>query len=127
VVVDESVKRVLEQAQWDLNNAVIDVELQDLTVQFSSLSTPIAGVVTNMTHPYAGVNVAVTDVIAEIINPETVYFSASADQTDLPNIQEGMAGEITFDAYPDIKVPATVRSIAFTPKEDETGTVYDVK
>lgn len=127
VVVNDRIKRILEKAQFDLTNSVIDVELQDLTIQFSSISTPISGVVTNLTHPNAGVNVGVTEQIAEIVNPETVYFSASADQTDLPNIKEGMSGEIIFDAYPDVTVPATVRSISFTPKEDETGTVYDVK
>src|SRR3990167_5798103 len=48
-------ERVLQDAQYDLNNAVLDVELQSLTVEYANLWTPIAGVVTRIDVPFSGV------------------------------------------------------------------------
>ncbi len=125
--INDRMERILAKSQYDLNKAVLDVEIQNLAIELASIYSPIEGLVVSSTIPYAGVNVSPSADEVVVVNPSTVYFSASVDQTDLPNIHEGMAGEITFDAYPDITVLATVRSISFTPKEDETGTVYDVK
>jgi len=115
------------ESQYDLNNAVLDVEIQDLTVKLANISSPIKGVVTKLNYPVAGVNVALGQTIAEIVNPQTIYFSALPDQTDVVKLKEGMEGEVVLDAYPDEKIPAIVQTIAFSPKTDETGTVYQVK
>lgn len=120
-------RRIAEKAQYDLNSAVIDVELQDLSIRLATISTPIAGIVTKASSPYAGVNVTPTQAEFEIVNPDTVYFSALADQTEVVKLENGTIGEIVMDAYPDEKVNAEIKSIAFNPKEDETGTVYPVK
>lgn len=119
-------KRLFDNSQLNLNNAILDVELQALSFQHSHLSTPIAGVVTRVDAPYAGVNVTPLTTF-EIINPNTVYFSATVDQTDLAHINQGQIGKITLDAFPEAEVNGTVQSISFTPKEGETGTVYEAK
>src|SRR3990167_3915646 len=120
----ETAKRTLENAQFDLNNTVLDVELQAIAKEYSYLYTPIEGIVTRIDAPTAGLNVSITD-IYEVINPQTVYFAVSADQTEVVNLHAGQKGTITLDAYPDNPIIGTVDTIAFTPKTDETGTVYE--
>ncbi len=123
---DDEFKRLFANSQLDLNNAVLDVEIQSIAFQNANISSPISGVVTRVDAPYAGVNITPATLF-EIINPGTVYFSATIDQTDLPSINEGLTGEITLDAYPEDKVSGTIQSISFTPIVGETGTVYEAK
>jgi len=123
----EAALRALDIAQFDLNNAVLDVELKDIALKYAYLYSPIEGIVTMVDSPYAGVYVTSTQAEFEIVNPKTIYLSAIADQTDVVNLALGMKGTITFDPYPDDKIEGTVDQIGFTPKEDETGTVYEVK
>lgn len=119
--------RVLDKAQYDLNNSVIDVELKNLAIEYSYLSSPIEGVVVRVGSPYAGVNVTPSQAEIEIINPKTIYFSATAEQTDVVKLKEGKSGGIVLDAYPDDEIKGEVKKISFIPKEDETGTVYEIK
>ena len=43
------------------------------------------------------------------------------------DLKEGDIGEISLDAYPDQKFKATLYYISFSPKEGETGTVYELR
>ncbi|MBI3366322.1 efflux RND transporter periplasmic adaptor subunit [Candidatus Roizmanbacteria bacterium] len=126
-LIREKAERTLKSSQYDLNNAVLDVELQSLSVEFVNLWTPIEGVVTKVGSPFAGVNITPSQAEFEIINPKTVFFSATADQSDVVKISEGLLGKITLDAFPDDKINAVVKDISFVPKSGETGTVYEVK
>lgn len=123
----KSVERAAQKAQNDLNNAVLDVELQSLAKQYANLSSPIEGKVVEVDSPYAGVNITPSQARFVIINPNTVYFSALADQTEVVKLQPGMKAEIVFDSYPDKKTNAFIDSISYTPKDGESGTVYEVK
>ena len=119
--------RVLEKAQYDLNNAIIDVELKNLAIEYSYLASPIEGIVIRVGSPYAGVNITPAQAEIEIVNPNTIYFSVAADQTEVVKLKEGKKGNIVFDAYPDDQIKSEVDKISFIPKEGETGTVYEVK
>lgn len=119
--------RVAEQAQFDLNNSVLDVELQTLSIELANLYSPIGGIVTSVGTSTVGVNIVPTQAEFTIVNPETLYFSATADQTEIVNLKEEMVGEIVFDALADTSANASIASIGFTPIVDETGTVYEVK
>lgn len=123
----ERVLRIGEKAQFDLNNSVIDVELEDLAIQLSSLTTPISGIVTKIDAPYAGINVTPATAEIEVINPETVFFNAFADQTEVVKLHEGMSGTVTLDAYEDQEFVGTVENISFVPKAGETSTTYEIK
>lgn len=124
--VGDKLKRLIETAQFDLNNSVLDVELSNLSAQYSYLTSPVAGIVTRVDTPNAGVNVTPASTF-EVINPDTVYFSALVDQTDVGKINEGKDAKISLDAFPDETLHGTIKSIAFTPKPGETGTVYETK
>ncbi len=120
-------ERVLKQNQLNLENTVLDVEYQNLTIDFANLFTPIEGIVTKVNTPYAGVNITPAQAEFEVINPKTLYFSVTADQTEVVNLKEGQKGVIVFDSFPEKEFSGKIYWIAFTPKAGETGTVYQIK
>lgn len=123
----KSAERTLQDSQYDLNNAVLDVELQNLSLEYANLWTPIGGVVTKVSTPFSGVNITPSGSEFEVINPKTIYFSATADQTEVIKLKEGDKGELTLDAYPDLKNKVRIDYLGFIPKTGETGTVYEVR
>jgi len=123
----DTIKRTLDKSQFSLNNAVLDVEAADLTLKFANLWTPIEGIVTNVDAPMAGQNITPATATFEVINPKTIYFSSLADQTEVTKFSVGQKGTLILDSFGDKQIEGTVTSIAFTPKADETGTVYEVK
>lgn len=125
--VTTAIQRLVDQSQFSLNNTVLDVELSDLTRQFSNLWAPFDGIVIRADAVSSGLNVTPLVTGYEIVNPDSIYFSATADQADVINLSVSAAGEITFDPYPDQPVTGTITNIAYAPKSDETGTVYEVK
>lgn len=128
VALTDEIKRIQDKAQKDLNNSVLDVEIQTLSIEMANLWTPIEGIVTRVDSPQPGVNISLpTQAEFEIINPNTVYFAATADQEEVTTIREGMGGDLILDSYPQLSLAGTIKNISFTPKEDETGTVYAVK
>lgn len=124
--IKERAERTLENAQFDLNNSVLDVEVQTIAKEYAFLYTPIAGIVTRVDAPNAGANVSITDTY-QVVNPDSLFFSIEVDQTDVVKIHEGMIGSITLDAYPDEQIPGSITSISFTPITGESGTVYEAK
>lgn len=125
--ITDAMKRLLDQSQFSLNNAILDVEIRDISKQFSSLWTPIEGIVTRVASPFAGVNITPSQAEFEVVNPQTIYFTATADQTDVVKLHKGMNSEMVLDAYPDKIVFGTITDVSFTPDTNETGTVYNVK
>ena len=121
----DKMKRLLENSQYGLDSSVLDVEITNLSLEYSNLFTPIAGVVTRVDSKYAGVNITAAQAEFEIINPETLYFTFTADQTEITKLKDGMRGEMTFDAFPDQKKEGALYYISYTPKTGETGTVYE--
>lgn len=127
VILSDAERRILEESQFGLNNAVLDVEIQNLALEYANLYSPIAGIVTRADTPYAGVNITPAGSEIDIINPVSVYLSVSADQNEVINLKPGMAAEIVMDPYPEEKLKGTVNTVSFTPKAGESNTVYEVK
>lgn len=120
-------ERTLKNNQFSLENTVLDVEYQNLSLEYASLWTPIEGIVTHVAVPFAGVNVTPAGADFEVVNPKTIFFLVAAEQGDVINLREGDIGEISFDAYPEKKFKASINYISFSPKEGETGTVYELR
>lgn len=119
--------RTLTKAQIDLNNSVLDVESQNIGISLASISTPISGIVTKVDPPFAGVNIAPFQSTIEVVNPYSLYFEVTADQTEVAQITEGMKVKIVLDAFPESEFEGSIENISFVPKEGETSTVYKVK
>jgi HlyD family secretion protein len=123
----DTIKRTLDENQFSLNNAVLDVQAQDLALKFANLWTPIEGLVTNIDAPTAGQNITPATATFEVINPKSIYFSVAVDQTDVTKFKVGQKGTVTLDSYSDKPIEGTVTSIGFTPMTNQTGTMYEVK
>ena len=123
----DTVRRTLDETQFSLNNAVLNVQAQDLALKFANLWTPIEGIVTSIDAPTAGQNITPAGGTFEVINPKTIFFSATADQSDVTKFKVGQKGSIVLDSYSDKPIDGTITSIGFTPMANQTGTVYELK
>lgn len=118
---------VLENNQYNLEKAVVSVQLQELARQQSVLTSPIDGLVTKAEIPYPDVAVLASQTPYEIVNPNSVYFQVNADQTEVTGLSASQSGTIVFDSYPDEELVGSISQISFSPDPEETGTVYPIK
>ena len=125
--VRDAVKRTLQKNQFDLNNSVLTVEAKDLAMKFSNIWTPIEGIVTSIDVPVPGTNITPAGAVFRVVNPKSLYFSATADQTEVVNFLTGTSGKIVLESYPDIEMDGVIESISFEPKAGESGIVYELK
>lgn len=121
----DTMKRLLEKAQYDLTNAIIDVELGQLTKEYSYLTSPIDGILVRTDVKNTYVNITPSAAEFEVINPDTLYFSFTADQTEVIKLKEGVRAKVTLDSYPDESISGELYFVSFIPKTGETGTVYE--
>lgn len=122
---EPDIRRALEAAQYDLNSSVLDVELQDLSLKLSRLTSPIKG--TLVSSPITTPNVYVTALDEwYIVDPESLTFTADLDESDLSKVEVGQTATIDLDAYPDMELETTVRDISYNSKLTTTGTVFEV-
>jgi|APSaa5957512622_1039677.scaffolds.fasta_scaffold23984_2 RND family efflux transporter MFP subunit len=126
--VTDTIKRILQKNQWDLNKAVLDVELYDITVKYSTLVTPIKGIVTHIDNPVAGVNITAATSIFTVADPESLEFVAMVDEVDIGSLEASQSAQIILDTYPDELIDTHISSIDFSSSTDSSGsTVYLVK
>lgn len=123
----DDMKRILVRSQNTLDNAVINYELQDLTLKYATLTSPINGVVVNIDQPANGINVTPSSASFYIIDPTSIYFKANIDQEDVIKIKVGDVANIKLDSFPDQTFESKITYIAFTPVAGESNTVYQVR
>lgn len=121
-----TLKRLLEKNQYQLDNTVKDVEYQNLSISLAILTSPFDGILIHSPVTTAGVTVLPTDTWT-VVDPTSLYFSADLDETDLHRVTLGQAATVKLDAYPDQAIKTTISSIGYTPTETSTGTTYEVK
>ncbi len=93
----------------------------------ATLIAPFAGIVTYVSNETPGVNVTAGVVQVKVVNPESIYFSVNADQSDVSKLSVGRAVDIVLDAYLDGTLSGKISEISFTPSEFDSGTVYPVR
>lgn len=93
----------------------------------ASLRAPFDGIVASITHPYTGINTSLTESQIEIVNPYTIYFQVSADQSEVGDISVGQDVTIVLDSFPDEDITGRVDFVGITPMAGEVSTVYSVK
>lgn len=124
---NDEFRRLMENAQASLNSAVLDVELQDLALKYANIWSPIDGLVVRVDSPHVGVNITPNEAEFEIINPSTIFFKATADQTEVSKIKEGDSVDLVLDAFPEDSFKGTVKKIAFVPTVNDSGTNYEIE
>lgn len=93
----------------------------------ATLLAPFDGIVTYVATPFVGTNVFFTEKQIEIVNPETIYFEVSADQTEVVDLSLGQKVKMILDPFPDKEFEGEIIFISYAPKSDEVGTVYKIK
>ncbi len=127
-LLNDTVARILEKNQWDLDKAVLDVELKSLAVEFASLTTPIAGIVTHIDTPIAGVNITPATSVFAVADPESLIFEANVDEVDVGGISIGQPAIIKLDAFPESTFSGTIAHISYVSEQSSGGaTVFPVK
>jgi len=96
-IINNTVKRILDQNQNNLNISVLNVELANSALQFTTLTSPINGIVLHEDVNTAGVNITpMTSFI--VADPKSIVFSANVRQQDVDFISLGNAVTISLDA-----------------------------
>jgi HlyD family secretion protein len=93
----------------------------------ASLYAPFNGIITLVQNPFTGTYISSLTPQIEILDPETMYVSATIDQSDIESLVDKVDGEIIFDAYIDKSYAGKILNISYAPKLGESGTVYEVK
>lgn len=125
--INDEMKRILENNQYDLDKATLSVELQQLAREQSVLTTPIGGVVTRSDVSTAGLNVGPTTTFS-IADPMHLVFKIDVDEADIGKVRDGQSVEVSFDAYPDHPVDLNISYIDFSSHTSGNGaTVYTVE
>lgn len=118
-------KRIINKSQLSLNNSVIDVELKDMAIKKTYLSSPIKGIITTAPTSQTGAYPIATDYF-EIVNPETEYISALVGQQDVIKLKVGQTAKITLDSYRELPFDAKIDYISYSPI-DTTNNKYEVR
>ena len=122
----KSEARDKDKSQWDLSNSVLDVEIQDIAIQDTVLTSPIDGILIKSPSLVSGVQLLYTDIF-EIVNPDSLIFRAAVDETDIGLVTLGQSGTISLDTYPQEKINSAVSYIDFLSSSSDTGTVFIVE
>lgn len=121
-VVTDTLKRILEKNQWNLEKAVLDVELKDLAIKQARVLAPIAGVV-------AQLNIKMGDVVstqnqspvATIISPGSYEFVAYAEEDEALRIEDGQTVSVQLDAYSKENFPSKLIFLSPISTIDSNG------
>lgn len=126
-IITDTFRRILEKNQWDLDKAVLDVELADIAKQNAILTSPIAGVVTKV-YVHEGTSVTSTSSIVIIEDPNNIAFIAEVDEEDIARVAVGQKVEISLDAFENRKITGEVVEVDYASSTTESGgKVYLVK
>ncbi len=115
--------RALADEQYDLNNKVLSVEIQDIAISNTTLRSPFEGVLTSAPIAVPGTTLLASDYF-EVVNPKSLIFHANIDEIDLHKIAKGQSAEIILDAYDGEKIATQVSYISYTSSESTSGTVF---
>jgi HlyD family secretion protein len=93
----------------------------------ATLKAPFDGIITQITNPFTDFNFIYTQSQIEIVNPQTIHFEVTADQSEVIDLYLGQKVILILDSYSDEEFEGTIAYIAFTPKSGEAGALYRVK
>jgi len=124
----DSLKRILENNQWDLEKAVLDVELKDLALRQSRLLSPIDGVVGLVeVKPGDVVSTQSSSAGIVVVNPDVLSFVSFAEESEVLKIDQTQKVSVILDAYEKNILPAALTFVSPIASIDSNGlTSYKV-
>lgn len=117
---NDTMKRLLEKNQYDLNKTIISVELQDLIKEQSIITSPISGILTRADVETPGINITAATTYT-VTDPTSMIFEIDIDEADISNIKPSQGVIIELDAYPSEQVEGTIKYIDFVTHKTSTG------
>lgn len=123
---NDTMKRILESNQWDLEKAVLAVELKNLAVEIATLVSPIKGTVTATNGLVAGLNLTAGDAASKairVVDLTTLYFEARVDEIDYGEVFKGQEAHIVLDAFPDASCTGSVVFVNREGRETTGGVI----
>lgn len=124
---NDAMKRILQDNQYDLEKAVLSVELQQLAKENSFLSSPIAGIITKADVQSAGLNVT-TATTFTIADPGNLISKIDIYEADIGKISLDKKLNLVLDSYPDETLPLQITAIDFSSHtSDSGGNVYTIE
>lgn len=94
----------------------------------ANIFAPFNGIMDTVNPSSPGENVIAGTANYTIVNPDSVYFDAEVEETDLPNVSVGESVNIVLDAYPNqtfVGIVANIGLVAFTSSTG--GNAYHVR
>lgn len=123
---DTTERRTVDKEQWDLNNTVIDVEIQDIAIKNTAIYAPFEGILTTSPTAVTGVQLLASDFF-EIVNPKSLIFRAAVDESDISFISEGQTANLVLDSYPEETISTKVSYVSFVSTETSSGTAFIIE
>ena len=125
-LLDTSEQRSVDKEQWSLNNSVIDVELQDIAISQSVMSSPFTGILVSSPVTSTHTQVTATDYF-EVIDPNSLIFKAEINEEDVPLVRVGQSATIELDAYPNQPLTTNLSYISYQSSVTSSGTVFIIE
>jgi RND family efflux transporter MFP subunit len=126
-LVTDTIQRILDRTQYSLDNSVINYEISDMAVAEATITSPIDGIVTNISQAIPNTNITPLTTSFTVVDPKKVYFKADIDQSAVNQIKVGQKVTLSLDSFPDKTFDSQITYIAFTPVAGQTSTVYEVR
>jgi len=119
-------RRDKDQAQWDLENKVLDVEIQDIAIKNTRLNAPFAGILTHSPITSANTQLLASDYF-ELVDPSSLIFVGRIDEADVAKISKGLSASIRLDAFAEKSFATAIDYISFASSETVDGTIFTVR
>lgn len=120
LALSDSMKRLLQNNQFDLDKSVNSVELQAIVKEQSYLISPIDGIVLQADNLLTGVNISTANVFI-VSDPKNVVFKIEVDEADIGKIKIGIPAKITLESFPDDPIHLNITKIDFASHTSANG------
>jgi HlyD family secretion protein len=116
---EEGLQAELRRSELDRDQAKIELQRAQATVDRMVMKSPIAGIVVMQTifrggdfgQIQAGDQINPGVVFMTIVDPSSMILNATVNQVDSEEVRAGMKATVHLDAYPDLALPATVVAV----------------
>lgn len=116
-----SQKATRTTAEVNKDNAYNSVLAAQDNLRNAMIYAPFAGIVDSVVPSSPRINVLPGAANYTVVNPDSVYFDAEVEETDLPRVALGQTVNIKLDAYPNDSYSGTVTNIGMVAFTSGTG------
>ncbi len=128
-IITDTIRRALDNNQYNLDKAVFDVDLRNIALKESYLYAPIEGLVSAINIKEAETtNTQSSTPVLTITTPGSIYFEAMAEDTEVLKINSDQQVSVKIDSIPNVTFPAQTDFISNLASIDTNGlATYKIK